>query len=98
MGKETRPSKIVAAPGFFGDGRVESTAPSSSTRMIRRSAGTGCTMRIAMAVEQRVELCPQRGETAGLDLHQFAVRAHEVDHVAVDAHLERVAGRRRAAP
>ena len=31
---------------------------------------------------------------AGLDLDQLAVRAHEVDHVAVDLDLERVAGRR----
>ena len=51
-----------------------------------------------MAIEQRVELRPQRGETAGLDLDEFAVRAHEVDHVAVDPYLEGVAGRRPEAP
>ena len=44
-----------------------------------------------MAIEQRVQLRPQRGETARLDLDQLAVGAHDVDHVAVDTHLEDVA-------
>ena len=45
-----------------------------------------------VAVEQRVELRPERGETPRLDLDELPVRAHEVDHVAVDLDLEGVAG------
>ena len=94
VGKETRPSKIVAAPGASATGAWR--APRRPRRCARSAAraGIGWTIRIAVAVEQRVELCPQRGETAGLDLDELAVGAHEVDHVAVDAHLEGVAGRR----
>ena len=91
VGKETRSSKICAAPGFLGDGLVESTSPSSSTRTIRRCAGIGCTIRTRCRSSSASSFCPQRGEPAGLDLDELPVGAHQVDHVAVDLDLEGVA-------
>ena len=52
----------------------------------------GCTIRMRWRSSSASSLAAA-GETAGLDLDQLAVRAHEVDHVAVDLDLERVAGR-----
>jgi hypothetical protein len=46
----------------------------------------------AVLVEQRVELAPERGEAAGLDLDELAVGADEVDDVPADRHLEAVSG------
>ena len=78
----------------FGDRRIESPAPCSSTRGDSPLGGNGMHDPEAVPVKQRVELGPQWAKAAGLDLHELSVSADQVNHEPADRHLEPVTRRR----